>query len=236
VTGALLPRPRKHGRWVLRSECACLRAVSHYSAPYPHRRYPYSHYQYAYSRYQYAYSRYQYAYSRYQYPYSRYQYPYSRCQYPYSRCQYPSVRYVRLPAFYGVPCLLVRRVRQYSPLPGAEFYQTHFMDSHTTRELTTMVFSPLLKGEPLKDSDLFVGNTTFRRAVLCRCSIHPRHPQPATAGAQRASTTGRTGPQGCRCRRALPRTALLVHEREPRDVAAVDPGRDFMLIRVRIVQ
>jgi len=46
----------------------------------------------------------------------------------------------------------------------AEFYQTHFMDSHTTRELTTMVFSPLLNGEPLKDSDLFVGNTTFSTA------------------------------------------------------------------------
>jgi hypothetical protein len=99
-----------------------------------------------------------------------------------------------------------------------------------------MVFSPLLKGEPLKDSDLFVGNTTFRRAVLCRCSIHPTAaPRPATAGAQRASTTGRTGPQGCRCRRALPRTALLVHEREPRNVAAVDPGRDFMVSRVPIV-
>ncbi len=46
--------------------------------------------------------------------------------------------------------------------PWADFYQAHFMDSRTTRELTTMVFSALLKGRPPQESDLFVGNTTFR--------------------------------------------------------------------------
>ena len=151
MTGALLPRPRKHGRLVLRSECACLRAVSHYSAPYV--------------------------------PLFALSVPLFALSVPVCALCAPAC-FLRGSVF---ACAKGKAV-----LSRAEFYQTHFMDSHTTRELTTMVFSPLLKGEPLKDSDLFVGNTTFRRAVLCRCSIHPRHPnlQPP-AHSVRARPAGR---------------------------------------------
>merc|ERR1711998_528783 len=40
------------------------------------------------------------------------------------------------------------------------FYQHHFMDSSTTRELTTMVFSTMQHGRPPRKSDFYVGNVT----------------------------------------------------------------------------
>ena len=41
-----------------------------------------------------------------------------------------------------------------------KFYQAHFMDSSTTRELTTMVFSTMQRGRPPRKSDFYVGNVT----------------------------------------------------------------------------
>jgi insulysin len=42
----------------------------------------------------------------------------------------------------------------------SSFYQAHFMQADTTRELTTMVFSTMQHGRPPRKSDFYVGNVT----------------------------------------------------------------------------